>query len=453
MKILITGANGLLGKYITRQLLLEGHQVSALARSPERVLELPPEKVFRWKHTEVPSRESLEGIDAVINLAGENIAGSRWTESRKKSINESRWLGTQNLLEGISKLPADQRPKLFLSTSATGIYGDTQQNEVHEDSPKGQDFLADVCRRWEGAAERAQDLGMRVVLMRLGVILSKEGGALSKMGPAILGDGEQWMSWVHIQDVSNFIRAALANENLSGPFNLVAPQSVKNRDFTKTLARVLKFPITLPTPSAVLKLVLGEMSGMLLSNQRVVPKKLLAAGFQFEFHDLELTLRDLFNNNSFLDNYHIVNQFVPLSRKQVFPFFSKAENLGIITPPWLQFRITRKSSEQVEKNTTIEYTLKIRGIPVRWKTLITEWNPDASFVDDQLRGPYSKWHHLHLFEEVPGGTLLRDEVTFQVPGWYLGRLFLVPFIRREVNAIFSYRQKKIAELLERGALE
>lgn len=454
MKVLITGANGLVGKHIMRQLLLEGHQVFALARSPEKILEVPSSRVFRWTHTEIPPVESLRGIDAVVNLAGENIAGGRWTSRRKDLILSSRKIGTQNLVEGISKLPPAERPRLFLSTSAIGYFGDTGQDAVDESSPVGEGFLAKVCTEWEEAANLSEKLGLRLVIMRLGIVLAKEGGALPKMGPVVLGNGRQWMSWVHIQDIVNFTLLALNDENIRGTYNLVSPHPVTNKDFIKTLGQALKYPLTLPAPGLALKCVLGEMSEMLLGSQKVFPKRLLNSGFQFKYENLESALKELYQSDCYLDVYYFENQFVPVNRHQVFPFFSKAENLEELTPPWLQFRIVRKSSQNIETNTTIDYALKIRGIPVRWKTLIKEWNPEQSFVDDQLSGPYKKWHHLHLFEEVPGGTLLRDEVTFQIPGGPLGRFLLYPLIRREVEAIFAYRRKKIAELLpEKNSLQ
>jgi len=189
-----------------------------------------------------------------------------------------------------------------------------------------------------------------------------------------------------------------------------------------------------------------------LSDQRVLPSAALSRGYGFQFSNLESALNDLYQNSSFTTQFFSASQFVPLPRNQVFPFFSKAENLEILTPPWLNFHILTKTTPEIEKGTQIQYKLKIHGVPVKWKTLIQEWNPDTSFVDFQLKGPYKIWHHEHFFCDVPGGTLILDQVRFVIPGGILG-LLLLPLIRRDVQTIFSYRQKAIQNLVEKGQLK
>lgn len=452
MRILITGASGLIGKNLLRALFLEGHELVVLARSPHKIIELPEDRVFKWSHDQAVPSQALQGVDAIINLAGEGIADKKWTKKRKQQLWDSRYLATQNLIDSIQKLPCDARPRLLISASAIGYYGATGSNSTDETSARGQGFLADLCQSWESSALQAEKLGLRVILMRTGIVLSREGGALSKMGPFILGDGSQWMSWIHISDLVRFVSFALREKGIHGPYNLVSPQCSSARDLMKALGQLLGYPGLIPVPTQALKMVLGEMADMLLDSQRIFPQKLIESNFEFSFPDLESTFADLFPSRSYLDNFFSVSQFVPLQRQEVFPFFAKAENLETITPPWLNFRIVKKSSSSVENGTQIDYRLKIHGIPVRWTSVIKNWRPFHSFVDEQLRGPYTKWHHTHFFEDVPGGTLLTDQVVFRNPGWFLGKILLNPLVRSDVEQIFSHRQKVIRDLYKKGAL-
>lgn len=293
MRVLVTGATGLLGKNFIGRLLENGHQVLALARTPQKLSELPSENVFKWSDSESVPPDALRGVDSIVNLVGENIADGRWTAKRKERLWNSRIDATKKIVEAIQCLNENERPKVLVSASAVGIYGDTKDSTADEDTHSGNGFLADLCKAWEQEALKAQALGLRVVLLRSGVILSKEGGALKKMGPAVLGSGKQWMSWIHIDDEVRFILHSLNRGDVSGPFNLVSPNAVTNSEFTKTLAKVKGFPFTVAVPAIVLKSALGEMSGMLLESQRVIPKRTLDCGFEFMFSDLETALRDV----------------------------------------------------------------------------------------------------------------------------------------------------------------
>lgn len=452
MKILISGASGLLGRTLLRELQITGHDVYALVRNPEKISELDPTKVFRWQTNAVSSSDILADKDIVIHLAGEGVADKPWTTERKKQLRDSRINTTALLVEAMKLTPLDRRPKIFISASATGIYGDSANTPLDETSPSGTDFLASLCVDWEHPTQSLSSYNVRVINMRLGLILSKEGGFLSKMAPVVLGTGNQWLSWIHITDVVKFVETAIDDSRFEGPFNLVSPNPLTNRELTKIYSKKMGFPLTLTAPKFALKLVLGEMSSALLASQKILPKRLTELNFKFGFSNFENAIADIYQNDNFLDNYHNADQFVPLEREKIFPFFSRAENLEALTPPWLNFKITKKSTEFVGKDILIDYKLKIHGIPIKWKTLISDWQPDKYFVDDQLKGPYTKWHHRHLFDSVPGGTLLRDEVTFQVPGSIFGKLFLLNWIRKDVQTIFSYRKQKIAELQKAGKL-
>ncbi len=448
MIIAITGANGLVGKNLILHLLREGHQVRALVRSPEKILELPKKDVFRWSTDYVPSLESLRGADVVVHLAGENIAAKRWTDQRKAQLAKSRIQGTENLVAAIAQIEPENRPKVLISASAIGFYGSHPETTFDESSPVGTDFLAKLCESWEASCNEISRHQVRVVHMRLGLIFAKDEGFLALAGPAVLGHGRQWMSWVHVQDVCRFVSHAMSNDQIRGPYNLTAPEAVTQKSFTHKLGEILKFPMIFPVPAFAIKLALGELSEAVLSSQKVSPTKTLSSGFEFQFATVDQALRNIYSSMNYLDSRYVCSQFVPGDKSEVFSFFSKAENLETITPPWLNFRILKKSTPSIQMGTLIDYKLKIHGIPVTWRTHIESWNPDESFVDEQLKGPYTKWHHTHTFEKVAGGTLIHDEVIYRVPGSVFGKAALSSWIRKDVNTIFDYRKNKIRELWE-----
>lgn len=246
--------------------------------------------------TEYPPPESLNGMDCVIHLAGENVA-QRWTPQVKSRIYDSRVLGTQRIVDTIERVR--HKPKIFICASAIGIYGDRGDEILSEASQPGTGFLADTCRAWEAEADRAGRYGMRVVKIRIGFVLGKDGGALKKIVPAFrafiggrLGSGKQWMPWVHVDDVAEIFSYAVENE-ISGVWNATAPDPVRNSEFTKELARTLGRPALFPVPPLALKLAFGEFAQHMIDSARVVPEKLSKAGFKFRHPDLGEALRDL----------------------------------------------------------------------------------------------------------------------------------------------------------------
>ncbi len=301
MKLAVTGATGLVGGALCQNLIQAGHQVVALARNPEKAgNKLPNVEVVAWDATSGhPPVEALEGLDAVVHLAGEPVAAGRWTSQRKKMIRESRVAGTRNLVEGLSH--CQNPPKVLVSGSAIGYYGTHGDELLEETSHPGNDFLAELCQQWESEAKRATDSGVRVVLVRSGLILAREGGALPRMLPPFrmcvggpLASGTQWMSWIHIKDELEAIGYAIEHDEIEGPLNLTAPNPVTNEEFSRTLARVLRRPAFFRVPGFVLQLLLGEMAEtLLLKGQRVLPKKLEQSGYQFSFSDLSGAFADL----------------------------------------------------------------------------------------------------------------------------------------------------------------
>jgi uncharacterized protein (TIGR01777 family) len=296
MHILITGGTGLIGRHLCKALLAQGHELTVFSRNPASVPAkcgagvLALAALADWK----PDRF----FDAVINLAGEPIVDARWTEQRKRVLRDSRVALTEELVRRIAA--AERKPAVLLSGSAVGYYGGRGDEMLDETSGAGNDFPARLCVDWEAAAAAAENLGVRVCLSRTGLILSKEGGLLARMLPPFrlgmgtrVGDGRQWMSWVHIDDYVAMALRLLRDETMRGPYNMTSPAPVTNAEFTATLATVLRRPAPFVAPAALLRLTMGESAGMLLEGQRMLPKRLLAAGLTFRFGALDAALQDL----------------------------------------------------------------------------------------------------------------------------------------------------------------
>ncbi len=299
MKIIGAGLSGLIGREVKGRLLQRHELVLLRHQGPAPSLPQTTTRQLLWDppHLGDWARE-LEGADAVINLAGEPIAGKRWTQTQKIRLEASRIQTTKALVDAISR--CKKKPKVFLNASAIGYYGPRDSAVLDEKVDPGSGFLAEVCRRWETKAVRAESLGVRTVRLRTGIVLAKNGGALSKMVPPFhlfiggpLGSGTQVMSWIHLEDEVNAILKALEDPAIRGPVNLTAPGAITMNEFAKTMGRVLNKPSFFRVPPIALKLLLGEMSEMLLTGQNVYPKKLLDAGFKFKYPSLELALKDL----------------------------------------------------------------------------------------------------------------------------------------------------------------
>ncbi len=298
MKVLVTGSTGLVGTALVSMLAREGHTVCRMRR-PQSVVAGGAKEGFdvAWNpatgelggapFSDKPFSNKDVGADAVVNLAGASIAGGRWTAERKELLRASRIATTSALVNALAKM--NPRPRVLLSASAIGIYGDRGDARLTEDSKPGRDFLAGLAQQWEAEARKAESLGIRVVLARFGIVLARHGGALAKMllpfklgAGGRLGSGQQWMSWVTLEDVVGVLRFAIENGAVSGPVNVVAPQAVRNAEFTKALANTLRRPALFPAPAFALRLALGEMAdALLLSSQRVMPQALEKLGYSF----------------------------------------------------------------------------------------------------------------------------------------------------------------------------
>ncbi len=297
MHILITGGTGLIGKQLCKALLAEGHELTVFSRNPASV----PVKCGAGVHAMATLGEWHSGqtFDAVINLAGEPIVDARWTARRKQILWDSRVTLTGELVKHIAA--AGRKPTVLLSGSAVGYYGNRGDTAQYEADNAGEDFAAQMCKAWEDAACGAEQVGVRVCLLRTGLILSNSGGLLGRMLPpfklglgARLGDGKQWMTWVHIDDYVAMVLKLLHDAQASGPYNMTAPQPVTNAEFTATLAKTLHRPALFVAPASLLKLAMGERACLMLEGQKVLPGKMSAAGYRFQFTNLADALRNLF---------------------------------------------------------------------------------------------------------------------------------------------------------------
>ncbi|MGV9990261.1 TIGR01777 family oxidoreductase [Streptomyces sp. NPDC003374] len=291
-RIAVAGASGLIGSALVRSLTADGHEVVRLVRRPVR----GPDEV-RWD----PERQyvdaaGLSGCEAVVNLAGAGIGDRRWTEAYKRTLRDSRVLGTAALAEAVASL--EEPPRVYVGGSATGFYGDTGDRAVDEDAPPGDGFLASLCVEWEEAAAPAREAGVRTVFARTGLVVSRAGGAWGRLFPLFraglggrLGDGRQYWSFIALHDEVAALRHLIDTAELSGPVNLTAPQPLTNREITAVMGRVLHRPALFPVPAPVLRAVLGEMAGDVLGSARVVPKRLLESGFTFAFPGIEDAVR------------------------------------------------------------------------------------------------------------------------------------------------------------------
>lgn len=302
MKIAVTGSTGLIGNALIKSLLHDGHTVTRLVRRLKNTLD--GTSSIEWSpETGQLDGERLEGHDAVIHLAGENVSDGRWTEEKKNKIRDSRVQGTKLIAEAIARLKMP--PLTLLSASAIGFYGDRGAERLTEDSGPGTDFLAGVCRAWERETKPAEDAGIRVVHVRFGVVLSQEGGALAKMLTPFkmgvggkIGSGEQYLSWITLDDAVKAVEFTLNHDSMRGPVNIVGPEPVTNAEFTEMLGEVLSRPTFFSVPAFVSRLAFGEMAdALLLSGMRVYPERLRAAGFTFRHPQLKDALRYLLNKN------------------------------------------------------------------------------------------------------------------------------------------------------------
>jgi uncharacterized protein (TIGR01777 family) len=403
---------------------------------------------------------SLETCDAVVNLAGEPIIGRRWTAARRRLLRDSRIGVTERLVQALAN--ARWRPRVLVSGSAVGYYGNRGEQILDEDASPGDDFLGRLCQDWEAAAREAETLGLRVVTLRTGVVLGRDGGALARMLPPFklglggpIGSGRQYVPWIHLRDLVQIVANALHDPRFSGPINAVAPAPVTSCEFAKVLGRVVGRPAVLPIPSVALRVLFGDAAVVLLDSQRADPGTLRRLGFEFAFPAVVDALADIVGGAPVTiaaganrlgrrrSNYELrMTTTVNAPLDDTFSFFSRAENLGMLTPASMQFSI-RGRAPAIGEGATIDYALRIGPVPIAWRSRIVSWVPRHRFIDVQETGPYRAWWHEHTFRASGSTTVMEDRVCYAPPLGPLGRLanqlFIVPALRR----IFQYRAEVI----------
>ncbi len=460
-RTVVLGATGFVGRALVLALQGAGHEVSVLARDPARAAAVVPAGV---DIADVADDAALDAeiarADAVVNLAGESIAGHRWTARRKRTLIASRVDVTERLVRAIGR--RDRPLSVLVSASATGWYGDRGDEILDDTSPAGDGFAADLCRAWEAAARTAR--ADRVVVTRFGVILGRESGALAALrrvyrmglgGP--IGNGLAWMPWIHLGDAVRAILHVLEHADCEGPVVVTAPCPIPQRAFARVFARLLGRPAMIRTPVFALRLALGEASSIVTASQRVEPRALLASGFAFRFSTISLALEDLVRDDVTIERARVVPDDAPYLQArgaryllrattelaapidEVFEFFSAPENLHAMTPPTLGFSIATPPPIAMARDALIDYRIRVGGLPLRWRTQIADWQPGRRFVDTQLRGPYRSWWHEHRFVARGDATVMEDRVYFSPPFGPIGKLFVAGLLRR----IFGFRAQAI----------
>jgi uncharacterized protein (TIGR01777 family) len=395
--------------------------------------------------------------DAVVNLAGEPLMGGRWTAARRAVLERSRIAVTEQLVQAMAE--AKTCPRVFISGSAVGYYGDRGNEPLTEASSGGGDFLARLCRRWESAALEAERLGVRVVLLRTGVALGRAGGALAQMLPPFklgvggpVGSGKEYLPWIHLHDLVKIIAVALVDDRYRGPVNGVAPEQATSQTFAHALGRALHRPAMFPVPAIALKAIFGEAATVLLASQRVDPRVLRERQFAFDFPTLDSALEDIVGGTA-VDispaqsrpeaageaRYELrARTVIDAPLDQTFAFFSKPANLGVITPAAMSFSI-QGQVPPMATGAMIDYRVRVGPLPVRWRTRITTWEPGRTFADLQEKGPYRFWWHEHRFQADGPRTVMEDRVYYTPPLGLFGRLANRVFIRTALRKIFQYR--------------
>ena len=462
MRVLVTGATGFIGRALVPRLQRDGHSVVVWARSDTRALGLlgADIDVVSIAAGQEALVSALSRCDAVVNLAGEPLLGGRWTNARRAVLRASRIDTTGQLVSAMEA--ASPRPRVLVSGSAVGYYGDRGDEPLNEASVHRQDFLSQLCQDWESAAQRASASGVRVVLLRTGVVLGRAGGALAQMLPPFMfgaggpiGSGRQYFPWIHLHDLVALAATAIVDERYAGAVNGVAPEQATSKAFARALGAALHRPALLPTPSLALRAIFGEAAVVLLASQRVEPKTAQGHGFVWEFPSLAAALHHIIDGAPVtitpltaaspapatapaakfeLHTRTVVN--APID--QAFAFFSKVGNLGLITPAAMNFRIEGRIPQMAE-GAVITYRVRVGPLPIRWRTRIVSWEPGRSFADVQDSGPYRVWRHEHVFVAQGSRTVMEDRVYYTPRPGVLARLTNRLFVAPRLRDIFQYR--------------
>lgn len=470
MRVCVTGATGFIGRALIPVLRRDGHTVVAWARSVKRARNLLGAEIeIADAGAGIEALTAVvAGCDAVINLAGEPILGGRWTPKRRALLRNSRVHTTRELVQAIAT--ARPRPLVLISSSAVGYYGDRGAERLSESSAPGSDFLSQLCQEWEAAARDVEGLGVRLVILRTGVVLGRDGGALAPLllpfklgvgGP--VGSGRQYFPWIHLHDLVGIIATALVDDRYRGAINGVAPEETTGRQFATALGRALHRPSLIPLPALALRSIFGEAATVLLGSQRATPGALMTRSFSYSFPALDAALADILggaaveldalasppdprgntSSRHYLDARRPTHELrattvINSPLDETFAFFSRADNLGMITPAAMQFSILGKAPA-ISEGAAIDYRVRVGPFTLRWRSRIVSWEPGARFVDLQEKGPYASWWHEHSFRADGARTVMEDRVCYAPPFGLLGRIANRLFIAPALRSIFQYR--------------
>lgn len=446
MKVLITGATGLVGKELATELIIDGHELIILSRDKERAkakLNLPAD-YYNWEPaSELAPKEAVQKADCVINLMGENLSAKRWSSKQKEKIYNSRVIGTKNLVQSIND-HRDTPLEVFISTSAIGIYKANTNKPLDEGSAHGEDYLAKVCIDWENASKNVN--AKRIFNPRLGVVIAPNDGMMAQVLPLFrmglggpIGLGKQMMSWIHVEDLVRIYKQALSDNQFKGAFNAVAPQAVTNAKFSKALAKAIGVPNYFIAPPVMLKLVFGEMSQLMLDSVHVRALALEKESFKFNYPTIESAMEDVCNGTV------KEAQFISRPVHEIISFFRTPENLSKLTPKEMNFKMLEGSDPEVKDKAIFNYQFNKYGLPMKWQSRIEDDENEAVFIDIQTKGPYKKWVHTHEFHSSKNGTLILDKVKYNMPFGILGNLAL-PIVQKDISKIFEYRKKALNEI-------
>lgn len=453
-KIIIVGGSGLLGRALSKKLVEENFNVTIFSRFPEkRSKAMPGVQVKKWDSADIKSLSvELSSADVVINLAGESIAGKnifnmRWTEKRKEKILSSRITVGEALVEAVSL--SAHKPRLFIQSSAIGYYGPSKIRNLNENSPPGVDFLAKVTQDWEKSTDKIEDLGIHRVTLRTGLVLSKEGGLLQTLKLPFLffvggkiGSGNQYMSWIHINDWVNAVLHLTTTNNTEGIYNLTAPNPESNESFGKKLGKAMQRPSVFPTPGIALSAFLGEAATLALDGQSVFPKRLVENGFIFSYEYLGDALSNLFEKSRMFTNSFRVSS----NLKSVSDFHKNTSVLKRLTP--FPIIVQFHHVEPIKKSSKAIFTLWFGPIPVKWEAEHYDINEIFGFSDRQLTGPFESWKHRHIFQSSNNNeTMVYDEIEF-VLGRGLFNYIISRFMALTLPILFAFRAWRTKRDLE-----
>lgn len=453
--VLIAGGTGFLGQELGVALTRLGFKVTVLTRDKRQYVGRMafPCQLTDWGPAYGVDPQRLEQHDVIINLCGVSIADTAWSAKGKKAILSSRVEPTVALVNAVNKC---KTPKIFLQASGVGYYGDRGLEILTEESDTGTGFLAETSRAWEAPLKNLNPASVRSCTFRIGPVLGQGGGMLGTLDSlyssglgASLADGKHYTCWIHVDDLCQLFAAAITDSRYKGVLNAVAPNPVPYSNIHREIRAYKPWFSPPAAPRFALRAIFGKKAELFLSSERAVPEKALQLGFHFRYPTVREAFADLYRDQQRRGVFWMLKkQWVPRTPEELWPFFADAHNLERITPPFLNFKVKSQSTPTLGEGTIISYSLRLRGIPLRWQSLIERWQPNREFVDSQTKGPYAFWFHHHLFEPLAGGTLLTDRVQYALPAGFIGGALANWYVRSDVEEIFNYRTNTVADLFK-----